>query len=257
MVIRKGTLLKIISIIPVTCLIKYTLFFGDAPDESIFSRRIIHEIFSTTRLGDMKTFVMTMDGMFFLFLFNLLFGTYIYKEFGTSSVYLFTRLKNRSKWLTHKSITLTAISAVYVGLYLCTLSCIVSIHKDFAINLVDIQRILLVWFMLTMYTSIMTILINYLSIRFGSAIGFVLVFAFQMLLFSVIIQYEDIPDIILKPLALYGNPASMVALGMDDFSLQQGALAIVDFLWLLTLILIGAKWINKFDIALSDQETNG
>ena len=146
---------------------------------------------------------------------------------------------------------------MYVGLYLCTLAYIVSIHKGFAINLVDIQRILLVWFMLSIYVSIMTILINYLSIRFESAIGFVLVFAFQMLLFSVIIQYEDIPDSILKPLALYGNPASMVALGMDDFSLQQGALAIVDFLWLLTLILIGAKWINKFDIALLDQETNG
>lgn len=257
MLIRGSTIIKLLSVIPVTCLIKHTLFFGEESSEHVVSRRIIHEIFSMTRLGDMKTFVMTMDGMFFLFLFNLLFGTYIYKEFGTSSVYLFSRLKSRSKWLIRKSIVLTVMSGIYVLLYLFTIFCIASIHAKFTCNLLDFLKVLLVWFVLMLYASITTISINYVSIRFGSAIGFVVVFAAQMLLFSAVIQYENIPNVMWKPFLLYGNPASMIAVGMNDLSLQQGLLAMIDLFWLLLLILIGAKWINHYDVALSDREMIG
>lgn len=253
---------KTLLAFPVAFLAHFTLllsaFSSDLftrPDVS-FSQNLAEKIFGRITLGEIKSVVLGLDHLFFFMLFSLLFGSYIYQNFTTSSVYLFSRIKKRRKWLFSISLRLILYSFMYNFFYLLTTCLIMYLVTPIPVTFENSRSFVLLLTILTFLMANFTIIINLLSIRFGSGVGFVLSYAVFVFLVSIIINNQDIPDFPGKNIILfYLNPASIMALSLNDFPITQAFLLLCQFLWLAVTIGVGGRWIDRLDIALADRES--
>lgn len=126
-----------------------------------------------------------------IILFQIVWGTYIYRHFCSASVYYFSRCNNRIKWFLKESIYLY----IYAALYLLSSLVIPVLITLFCGNLtLDSSAFLLALYYLILHSLwlfIITVLVNILSIIIGSVAGFSIVAAVQALGVAVFIILED------------------------------------------------------------------
>jgi len=113
--------------------------------------------------------ILAANSIYFIVLFHILFGTYIYKDFISNGAYIFTRLKSRKTWFYRKSFEIIKFSMIYSILFvgLCWLSA-VTIRKNFRERTYCIRFFL--WFSCSFLITLTTILINmasYIGFRHG------------------------------------------------------------------------------------------
>ncbi|MDE5589700.1 MAG: hypothetical protein K2J60_11280 [Acetatifactor sp.] len=116
--------------------------------------------------------VLTVKSLGFLFLFAILYGSYISEFFGSVSMILFTRIKSRITWSIKKIGVLCSLSSVYTVLLLLF---------EFAIGMRRVRGWIfnqnLVWTLISLFGMIFPLLVvicvmvNWVSIKHGIPIG--------------------------------------------------------------------------------------
>ncbi len=210
--------------------------------------------------------------------FNLIFGVYIYKNFCTASVYVFSRNSNRTWWFLKQCMQIALYGIVYMLLNLTgTLVITMIMHVTIKIDAGSLQLLILYFLVYTLWLYITTILINILAMYTNSASSFAVVSVIQLLLisllglFNTVFPIEDNPNPGRNIKMMLANPMAHLILGWHDnmseaadnvkqvFNITINAEhTIVYYTVLAALVTIaGIISVNRYDIIISDHETGG
>jgi hypothetical protein len=127
-----------------------------------------------------------------IILFQIIWGTYIYRHFCSASVYHFSRCNNRAQWFLKEAVHLYVYAILYLMVLIATPVILFSIYNKLTFD--SASFILLAYYMIiySLWIFIFTLLVNILSIRFSSITGFSIISAIQMLCVSVFIVLQDL-----------------------------------------------------------------
>jgi hypothetical protein len=245
--------IKIIYIIPITLLsCSYRLIskIQNIPISTMLSNEVLGQVSNL----DVKQFIFIFDNFYFLILFNILFGNIIYEDFRYSSTYLFSRIKNRKHWFYKKSLELLAISAFYTIIYLVTHLLICLQCSNNKIDTYTIHIVLLLFIMFTTLLTLTTLVINIISIRYGNTIGYIVVYISIVILVFIALNSQNISFMSDKQWLLMLNPMYSIILDVNTTISLQLIMIFYYILLIILSIVIGARFINTFDIALIDYE---
>lgn len=163
---------------------------------------------------------------FHIITFQIIFGTYIYKHFCTASVYYFSRMNNRISWFIRENIKLCLICFMYISIItgICCLAGGAFNNFRFDKNVLIILCYHLCIQSLWLFAT--TLLVNVLSILFGSSISFSIIYSVQMtflLFFSIFKSYFqfDRGNVGRKINILKLNPISHLVLKWHSSRLQK------------------------------------
>lgn len=247
--------IKVVWCIPVVILTNGYKFISDKSELPI-STMILNNIYGQVSIGDAKAFIMVFENLFYIILFNILFGNYIYQDFQYSSIYLFSRTKNREKWFYKKSTEVLFVSMIYTVLFLCMNLFVCCFNNKNKCDIATYKVMLVLFAMITMFLSISTILINIISIRFGNSIGFIVVYLGIVVLSFLSLNYQKIPILKQNEKILILNPMCGVISNLMNKPFMQLMVLLYYCGLIIITFAIGAWYINKLDIALIDREIN-
>jgi hypothetical protein len=210
------------------------------------------------------------------FLFELLAGTELYRHFCTASVYIFSRTTNRLLWYVREVWILFCNTLLYQLIVTGTVLILTNLRYQVSIDSNGIQTVVFHVILNFLWTYSMTLLVNFLAVKWGSNSGFFGVCAAQICFLSLLFPLSTSnADSTYGTWSLFYNPISRLILewqvgtantGSDSldillrhtgsfYSLSSSALC---FLLLSVLILIsGAIFICQHDLLISDLETEG
>lgn len=167
------------------------IFFLDMKDKINFSQIIITFGFSDVSFILVYLIDLTIKLLPF-YLFQILFGTYIYQHFCTASVYYFSRCQNRVKWFLKESSKLYILTfcypflMVFLGTLVASITNQIIFDKDSFLLLIYYVLIHSLWLFMT------TLLVNIMAIKFESTIGFITVVALQMISVSTLLLWNKV-----------------------------------------------------------------
>ena len=229
---------------------------------------------------------LTLD-MLPLFLFQLLFGTFLYRHFCTASVYFFSRKPQRIGWFLAQARNLLFLAFLYLLTMLAAGICVASLL--YPIQWDSASIILMVYYLTinTLWLFLAVLTINLVAIKLGSNTSFAIIGCFQLICLSSLIlwknvfQQEDSSQVLLYSRILQLNPISHLVLGWHSsfltdidniinhyqldvtfamplqvsFDLNYSVLA---FLFLSAVLLaVGCKVIHTQDLMINNLETGG
>lgn len=236
--------------------------------------------FQTTSLLNM-----TLD-MLPLFLFQLLFGTFLYHHFCTASVYFFSRQPKRIGWFLGQAKNLFISAFLYtltmITTGICTTALLYPIRWDRA-------SILLLAYYLIIYTLWLfgtSLTINLVAIKVGSDVSYGMVGGLQLMLVSSLLFWEnafsseEVSQAIRSERLLQLNPISHLVLGwhssflsdvdgaIDQFQLDVtfasfqidfdlNCSVLLFFLLSAVLLLVGCRIIQTQELIVNNMETGG
>lgn len=126
-----------------------------------------------------------------VFLFELLYGTLIYRSFCNVSVYYFSRQYNRTTWFCRKCVRLYLVCLVYEAAKVvisCTIACSAGLLQfDSAGILLCLYKI----FSWSLWIFAMALGVNLIAIRWTSVGGFFSIFCVQLLSMSSLVLFTD------------------------------------------------------------------
>lgn len=250
-----ANVLKVISIVPIVLLYNVLIFASETNVDMPISEMLAGSLFGSLEVGNLKSFALVIEKMFYIIIFNLLFGTYIYKDFIVSSVYLFSRLKNRKTWFFKKSTELLLFAACYAFLFLGTLLLLCIYRSQYSLDTESVKMLVLLWFAITLFLTFVTLLINLFAIRYGSNVAFIIVYIALMGLVTLSLASRTFSIIEENPYYLLFNPVAAIILNMIDNLTMQLVASLYYCLLICIVILVGAVYINRLDIALIDNES--
>lgn len=160
-------------------------------------------------------------------LFQAFCGVSLYRHFCTASVYFFTRVENRDRWYLKETGKLFLYVIVYLlALFISYFFC-VNWKYHIVINKEGILFCLYFLVNQTLWLFSMTLLINLLSICWGSSTGFLIVAGLQMTWIAYYAFLEDVlvfyqtDNIKWKILLLQINPLSHLVLKWHSSNIES------------------------------------
>lgn len=140
-----------------------------------------------------------------LFVFQVVFATYIYKHFCSASIYFFSRNANRINWFLGEVAKIYVYAVIYL-IAVCVAEIIVV--SIFSIITVDSNAIIMSLYYVSIYSLyllVTTLAINVFSIIFSSNIGFITVQSIILLSISTFFFLGNYikDDIITEKIALF------------------------------------------------------
>lgn len=110
--------------------------------------------------------------LFPYFLFEIVYGVWLYRHFCTASVYYFSRRTDRGRWFLRSAGELLLATALFLTLMFLTAAAITALRFTLVIDGAGIALAVYHLALHILWLYGMTLAINLLSIAFGSAIGF-------------------------------------------------------------------------------------
>lgn len=190
--ILSNYLKKTLIVIPTVIIAQSLLFISQKMPDLLVSEKFIGLIMGSITHPDVKLFVFSLENLIYIFLFEILFGHYVYNELRYSSTYVFSRISNTSRWFLKKTLNLWLYSAIYILFYLFTMLLLAiystgnSPDKDLLIIFIQL------FIKLTTICFTGTLLINILSFYNGTVIAFLVVYAVQVFEVFLIMNMESI-----------------------------------------------------------------
>lgn len=235
--------MRLLAVFPYTAFV----FLPDMliPAEAIpVSSCMMRQIFGGRTVEGMTFFVMTMDRIGFLLLFNILYGNYIAQHFSVGSVYVFSRVVSRKRWWLGQLKELFQISLTYSILYTllnvgiaCRCSLLPLTWADGAVIL------FLAGFVLSLtFTS--TVVINTLATAYGTARAFLTVYAVMMAMVIFAITNQS------TLLSLW-NPMSCVGFFFET-AVGKAAVVVCHIGWFLAGIIGSTRYMIHKDLLMPD-----
>lgn len=116
-----------------------------------------------------------------LLLFQILYGTYIYRHFCSAGVYFFSRKKRRESWFLKETGKLYLYVFLYCFLFIMSgiISTVIvcNVHFDYPSLILAIYYLLIY----SLYLFTFTLMINVIAIAAGSRIGFIVAASIEVL----------------------------------------------------------------------------
>lgn len=129
--------------------------------------------------------------LFPVLLFQLLFGSFLYKEFCSVGVYIFSRCVNRSKWFIQKVSVLLLYALLYpLAMTACTTT-ITAIFGDVRFDLTSFILFLYYWLIYALWLFLTTLLINVLALKTDSGVAFGSIYGLQTCLILILFLWRD------------------------------------------------------------------
>lgn len=207
-------------------------------------------------------------------LFQILFGTYIYRHFCSAGIYFFSRKKNRESWFIKETGKLYLFVLLYICLFILSgiISTMVVCHVHF-----DNTALIIIGYYLLIYSMFLfafTLMINIIAIIAGSRIGFIITASVEILGIGLFLMLGKIitteADIAGKYIwTLKANPFAHLVFGLHsskidrlnklinikniNFDLNESV--IYFFTLSLIMIIIGFFVVKKREFIISNRET--
>lgn len=236
---------KSFLIIPLTLLL-YNLELFSKPSGLAVSDLMISKLFGSITYQDRTSYVLVFENLAFLIIGNILFSNYISNHFRYSSVYVFSRIKRRNRWFLKRAFEVILLSLIYCLMYIGILF-LISLHSSSnPLDMYSVKITLHLFLYCSFIVAFTTLLINLLSIKYGSIIAIIAVQIFTIILTVLAVTFSQSKFGILNPMIV-----------VSTFNLSTSVrviVAIYDLLLIGIILYIGCKFIGNYDIALTDNE---
>ena len=126
-----------------------------------------------------------------LIMFQIFFGTYIYRHFCCASVYYFSRCNNRVSWFLKEAALLYPIAVIYIVIMISSGTIISSITNHLYFD--KTSFILFGYYLIihSLWLFLTTLLINVLAIKISSSNSFLVVGGIQMFFMALFGSWEN------------------------------------------------------------------
>lgn len=192
---------KTLIVIPTVLLSQSLALISDKRPDVLVSEQFAGYVMGSITYPDSKFFVFALENLIYIFLFEILFGHYIYNDLRYSSTYIFSRISSKSKWFLEKTFHLLTYSIIYILLYL-SLILILSIYSTGNFPDKNIVPIFIqIFIKLTTICFIGTLAINVISFYNGTAVSFLIVYSLQILEVFLIMNFGNLDIVKWFPLS--------------------------------------------------------
>ena len=209
-----------------------------------------------------------------LLLFQVFFGTYIYRHFCSASIYYFSRCSNRIKWILKEAGILYINTLIYILVMIITAFGTVAITNNIKFDNTTI--ILIVYYILitSLYVFFTTLLINILSFKLSSVAGFAIVQCTQLAFIvslclmenKILVNFDNGPEdskyLIFNPMAHLvmkfhssNNQALNKVINRYNTVFDINISVILFFCLSIITLLIGCVVVNKHSFIVSNNES--
>ncbi len=239
---RYGYVLRAVCIIPYCFILSLTAILMPVQLESPFVDVFWDCIFGKISAGELTTITLSLESIGAVFLFCLLFGDYVAQYFGSVSVYIFTRIRDRRKWAMRKICGLLGYALMFSLLDVLFKIFEARIQVADWGNMADTWKAIIASLLLLfLLVSTVAILVNFWATRFGVAVGVVVALVVIVLLDLIAISYFDnVVNQLLNPLCF------------NESILQKPILVLVKLLisasYPAALALLYAETVKRMDI---------
>ena len=240
--IKRRDLLKILPIIFITLYRSYNLLLSGMGRTLPIAELFLQNIFSGNPSRKETKVVMVLFGMMEIVVFNLLYGSLIYRDLYESSAYIFVRQKSRRRWFAGKSLELLAYSAVYNLLFIGITFGLCVWRSEQRLDAVAVKIVILTYILATLFTFWTTLLINLTAILAGAAMSFVINYVVLSLLSLFAVGFETISIVNKFPLLLKLNPVANVTINWKC-DMESAALSVMYFVVLCVLTCMGGSMV--------------
>ncbi len=211
------------------------------------------------------------------FLFQIVFGTYVYRRFCSASVYYFSRCPNRVSWFLKESGKLYFFSFIYPLVMVLTATLLITAIGQFSYDQGAFMLLLYYVVIHSLWLFITALLVNIIAIKLDSSHGFIIIVVVQMASIGLLLLWENVwplvntPNQALHVFLLKFNPvarlilpwqSSSIAMVNDklnqfniDFNLNESAL--VFLISALVVIGIGSYIVRRQEWVDSNTESGG
>lgn len=252
--IKKSNVLKILTILPILFFRKSNLLIYSNKSTMPIAELFLQNMFSGNPSRTNTNIVIVMFGLVEVIVFNLLFGTHIYRDLYENSIYIFVRQKSRWKWFLNRSAQLFLYSAVYHGIFVFLTFLLCMNFSNLSLDAVAIRVLLTTYTLIQLFAFWTTLVINLLAIRLGSTASFIVNYVVLLVLSMAALKHEKIPVIQNMPFILALNPVANVTINWND-GIGKGLFPALYFIILIIItVILGGIMILKTDISLENKE---
>jgi hypothetical protein len=202
--------------------------------------------------------------MYPVFIFEIVFGTLIYKRFCECSAYYFIRQKKRWVWFIKEAFGLFILSIIYWIAYFLVYFSAAGLIKGSFPNSKMLAVTLIMIMIFSVFVFACTLLINAFAIIFGSQRGFIIAFGIQ-LFFAVFLAFQEKLSDINEKLISFNPVAGLITawhsipslkhasyLEEMSFPLSYSIISVV--VLMIIAILVSLKIALSADISLYNKE---
>ncbi|MDR1068428.1 MAG: hypothetical protein LBL36_04195 [Clostridiales Family XIII bacterium] len=242
--------LKLIIAVPLVLIFNLGTLLIPMERDLDVSSLLHYKIFASTTQSDVTMFVLTIGNLYFLFVFNLLFGTYLFKDINENGIALFSRVRNRQKWWRAKAAGLILFAFLYTFIVITLLIIISGRESTAGIDGAAVLAAIRLVYLFTALSALSTLLINVAALKWGSVTSFLCVYFIE----AVLILSEILPgDHLGLRVWHWINPFGGV------FSIyEMTGKVIFQFIYLAALLVLlmyaSGRYVAKSDIGLEDVE---
>lgn len=236
---KRNTILKVLCIIPYTLLINAFDLISDSLDTSV-AELLIGKMTSRVTFGAMIMLLFAMENLGYLILFNILFGNQISNLVKSAPTMRFSRIRRRNFWFYKECLKLLGIVGIYSALYvgILTWMCVRLSVYDMDLEAAGIMLL----FFLTCIALLMltTVPINLLSISYGTARGFLMVYTGIVALVTLAIGSRN-------EILQFINPMCFFSLMESSMGVQCMRI-LYDILVAVGICFLGGRYMQRRDI---------
>ncbi|MDR2043410.1 MAG: hypothetical protein LBQ15_03405 [Clostridium sp.] len=161
-----------------------------------------------------------------MYIFQVYFGTVLYRHFCTASIYVFSRYPKRVRWYLRETLWVGILACLFQIVILATASFLTVIRFQLRMDWAGIVLLAYHFLIHTAWLSAMTLSVNLLAISIGSSASFMMVISFQVICITLLgcvgtfQRYLDVTAF--SEIFLVLNPISHLVLGWQ--SSKNGAM---------------------------------
>ncbi len=246
--LEKRNLLKAFIAVPL-CFVLYSFHLASAPSSLSLSEQLEIMVFGKMDFNYSYAYIMTIENIAFIMLFNLMFSTHITTHFRYSCVYVFSRLRDRRRWYAARMLEIIICALIYTLLYVISVLVICMIVTGRPLDSVTLYRCFMVFLFSFLIVCSSTLLINLLALKFGTGAGFFIV---EGIIFALVVIFMLTYDL---PWAAYVNPLACLNLFNSPKNTAWVTTA-NNFIIFAAVFLGGMKYVSGYDVAMFDAELN-
>ena len=185
---------RVLLVIPfVIVLAPYDLIVSEKQPGPLYEM-LWYSVFGRITAKELQTIVMSMEMLGVLFLFALLFGTWISSHFDGNSHMTFTRIARREVWSLKRILEVWGLAVLYAAAFL-GLKLILDIRQVEAWSLDRrlVGAVCTIFGMVFPLLALVCLVSNWIAIHKGIAIGVLVSFAAVLVLMELAINWFDAP----------------------------------------------------------------
>ena len=237
---KGNAILKIFCVIPYALIVNAFELISE-PSEMAPADWMIEMMVSRLTVSGNTLLLFALNNLGYLILFNILFGNHISDWVKSVPAFRFSRIKRRDVWFFGRCAGLIGIAGCYSLIYVGTLLWICQFRTVSGVDREALHVSVVFWLVCTALLIMTTVGINLLSVSYGTARGFLVVYVISVCL--VVLALNSGNSRILKTI----NPLCIFYLFEAD-SKTQLIRIVYDFIVATGICAVGGVYLQHKDL---------